>query len=157
MNDVPLSMLFSILALLIIFSGFFSSSETGMMSLNRYRLRHLVKNKHKGALRAARLLEKPDRLIGTILTGNNLVNFAAAALATIISQRLWPDNPDLAVFVNTILFTLVVLIFAELTPKTLAAIAPEKIAFPASAILAGLQWMLYPFVWFVNTIANALL
>jgi Mg2+/Co2+ transporter CorB len=150
-------MLFSILALLIIFSGFFSSSETGMMSLNRYRLRHLVKNKHKGALRAARLLEKPDRLIGTILTGNNLVNFAAAALATIISQRLWPDNPDLAVFVNTILFTLVVLIFAELTPKTLAAIAPEKIAFPASAILAGLQWMLYPFVWFVNTIANALL
>ena len=157
MNDVPLSMLFGILALLIIFSGFFSSSETGMMSLNRYRLRHLVKNKHKGALRAARLLEKPDRLIGTILTGNNLVNFAAAALATIISQRLWPDNPDLAVFVNTILFTLVVLIFAELTPKTLAAIAPEKIAFPASAILAGLQWMLYPFVWFVNTIANALL
>jgi len=157
LNDVPLSMLFSILALLIIFSGFFSSSETGMMSLNRYRLRHLVKNKHKGALRAARLLEKPDRLIGTILTGNNLVNFAAAALATIISQRLWPDNPDLAVFVNTILFTLVVLIFAELTPKTLAAIAPEKIAFPASAILAGLQWMLYPFVWFVNTIANALL
>ena len=125
MNDVPLSVLFSILAMLIVFSGFFSSSETGMMSLNRYRLRHLVKNKHKGAERAARLLDKPDRLIGTILTGNNLVNFAAAALATIISQRLWPDNPDLAVFVNTILFTLVVLIFAELTPKTLAAIAPD--------------------------------
>lgn len=157
MNDVPLSVLFSILALLIVFSGFFSSSETGMMSLNRYRLRHLVKNKHKGAQRAAKLLEKPDRLIGTILTGNNLVNFAAAALATIISQRLWPDNPDLAVFVNTILFTLVVLIFAELTPKTLAAIAPEKIAFPASRVLAGLQWLLYPFVWLVNTIANGLL
>ena len=103
------------------------------------------------------MLEKPDRLIGTILTGNNLVNFAAAALATIISQRLWPDNPDLAVFVNTILFTLVVLIFAELTPKTLAAIAPEKIAFPASRVLAGLQWLLYPFVWLVNTIANGLL
>ncbi|WP_189386303.1 HlyC/CorC family transporter [Bacterioplanes sanyensis] len=157
MNDVPLSVLFSILGLLIICSGFFSSSETGMMSLNRYRLRHLVKSKHRGAERAAALLEKPDRLIGTILTGNNLVNFAAAALATIISQRLWPDNPDLAVFVNTILFTLVVLIFAELTPKTLAAIAPEKIAFPAAPVLAGLQWMLYPFVWLVNTIANALL
>ncbi len=157
MNDVPLSVLFGILALLLVFSGFFSSSETGMMSLNRYRLRHLAKNDHKGAKRAAKLLEKPDRLIGTILTGNNLVNFAAAALATIISQRLWPDNPDLAVFVNTILFTLVVLIFAELTPKTLAAIAPEKIAFPASPVLAGLQWLLYPFVWFVNTIANALL
>lgn len=157
MNEVPLSVLFSILAVLIVFSGFFSSSETGMMSLNRYRLRHLVKNGHAGAGRAARLLEKPDRMIGTILTGNNLVNFAAAALATIISQRLWPDNPDLAVFVNTILFTLVVLIFAELTPKTLAAIAPETIAFPASRILLGLQWVLHPFVWFVNTIANALL
>ncbi|MFQ3172751.1 MAG: Mg2+/Co2+ transporter CorB, partial [Oleispira sp.] len=99
MNDVPLSILFGILFLLIILSGFFSSSETGMMSLNRYRLRHMAKNKHKGAMRAAKLLDKPDRLIGTILTGNNLVNFAAAALATIISQRLWPDNPDLAVFV----------------------------------------------------------
>lgn len=157
MNDVPLGILFGILTLLIIFSGFFSSSETGMMSLNRYRLRHMAKNKHKGALRASKMLEKPDRLIGTILTGNNLVNFAAAALATIISQRLWPNNPDLAVFVNTILFTLVVLIFAELTPKTLAAIHPEKVAFPASRILVVLQWLLMPFVWFVNTIANALL
>ncbi len=157
MNEVPLSMLFGILVVLIIFSGFFSSSETGMMSLNRYRLRHLAKNDHQGAKRASKLLDKPDRLIGTILTGNNLVNFAAAALATIISQRLWPDNPDLAVFVNTILFTLVVLIFAELTPKTLAAIAPEKIAFPASRILLGLQWALHPFVWFVNTIANGIL
>jgi len=157
LNEVPLSILFGILALLIVFSGFFSSSETGMMSLNRYRLRHLTKNKHKAATRASKLLEKPDRLIGTILTGNNLVNFAAAALATIISQRLWPDNPDLAVFVNTILFTLVVLIFAELTPKTLAAVHPEKVAFPASRILAVLQWLLLPFVWFVNTIANGLL
>ncbi|MEK9765933.1 MAG: CNNM domain-containing protein, partial [Thalassolituus sp.] len=93
MNDVPLSVLFGILALLIVMSGFFSSSETGMMSLNRYRLRHMAKNKHKAAMRSAKLLEKPDRMIGTILTGNNLVNFAAAALATIISQRLWPDNP----------------------------------------------------------------
>lgn len=157
MNEVPLSVLFGILVVLIICSGFFSSSETGMMSLNRYRLRHKAKGGHPGAIRAARLLDKPDRLIGTILTGNNLVNFAAAALATIISQRLWPDNPDLAVFVNTILFTLVVLIFAELTPKTLAAVAPETIAFPASRILLALQWLLHPFVWFVNTIANALL
>lgn len=157
MNEVPLSVLFSILAVLILFSGFFSSSETGMMSLNRYRLRHLARNNHQGARRAVKLLDKPDRLIGTILTGNNLVNFAAAALATIISQRLWPDNPDLAVFVNTILFTLIVLIFAELTPKTMAAIAPEKVAFPATRILLGLQWFLHPFVWFVNTIANGLL
>lgn len=157
MSDVPLSVLFGILTVLIFFSAFFSSSETGMMSLNRYRLRHLAKNKHKGAVRATKLLEKPDRLIGTILTGNNLVNFAAAALATIISQRLWPDNPDLAVFVNTILFTLVVLIFAEVTPKTLAAIRPERIAYPASRILIPLQTLLHPFVWFVGAIANGLL
>jgi Mg2+/Co2+ transporter CorB len=157
LNEVPLSVLFGILAVLLLFSAFFSSSETGMMSLNRYRLRHLAKNNHQGAKRAALLLDKPDRLIGTILTGNNLVNFAAAALATIISQRLWPDNPDLAVFVNTILFTLIVLICAELTPKTLAAMSPETIAFPASRILLGLQWLLHPFVWFVNTIANGLL
>lgn len=157
MNDIPISILLGILALLVILSGFFSSSETGMMSLNRYRLRHRVKNNDKTAKRVSNLLAKPDRLIGTILTGNNLVNFAAAALATIISQRLWPDNPDLAVFVNTILFTLIVLIFAELTPKTLAAIAPEKVAFPASYVLSALQWLLYPFVWFVNVIANSLI
>ncbi len=157
MSDVPLSVLFGILTVLILCSAFFSSSETGMISLNRYRLRHLAKNKHKGAVRATKLLEKPDRLIGTILTGNNLVNFAAAALATIISQRLWPDNPDLAVFVNTILFTLVVLIFAEVTPKTLAAIRPERIAYPASRILIPLQTLLHPFVWFVGAIANGLL
>lgn len=157
MNDIPISILLGILAVLVLLSGFFSSSETGMMSLNRYRLRHRVKSNDKSAKRVSKLLEKPDRLIGTILTGNNLVNFAAAALATIISQRLWPDNPDLAVFVNTIIFTLIVLIFAELTPKTLAAIAPEKIAFPASYVLSVLQWLLYPFVWFVNVIANNLI
>jgi Mg2+/Co2+ transporter CorB len=157
LNEVPLSVLFCILFFFILFSGFFSNSATNLMSLNHYRLRHLAKNNNKGAKRASALLDKPDRLIGTILTGNNLVNFAAAALATIISQRLWPDNPDLAVFVNTILFTLVVLIFAELTPKTLAALHPESIAFPASRVLRGLQWLLHPFVWFVNTIANAML
>lgn len=157
MNDIPLSILFLILALLVLISGFFSGSETGMLSLNRYRLRHQAKNNHKAAKRASELLGKPDRLIGTILTGNNLVNFAAAALATIISQRLWPQNPDLAVLVNTVLFTLIVLIFAELTPKTLAALYPEKVAFPASSVLVFMQWLLFPFVWLVNTIANALL
>ena len=157
MNDVPLSVLLGVLVLLIIMSGFFSSSETSMMSLNRYRLRHLAKGKNKGAIRSAKLLEKPDRLIGTILTGNNLVNFAAASLATIIIQRMFPDNPDLAVILNTIVFTFIILIFAELTPKTVAAIMPEKIAFPVSGILLGLQWALHPAVWFVNVIANGLL
>lgn len=157
MNDVPLSILFFILFLLVLLSGFFSSAETGMMALNRYRLRHLVKNKHKGAMRASRLLDRTDELIGVILTGNNLVNFAAAALATIIAQRLWPENPDLAVVMNTLVFTLIVLIFAELTPKRIAAAYPEKVAFPAAFILNLLRWPLKPFVWLVNAAANLLL
>jgi Mg2+/Co2+ transporter CorB len=157
LNEVPLSILFSILFLLVLLSGFFSSAETGMMALNRYRLRHLVKNKHKGAMRASKLLDRTDELIGIILTGNNLVNFAAAALATIIAQRLWPENPDLAVVMNTIVFTLVVLIFAELTPKRIAAAYPEKVAFPASLIINLLRWPLKPFVWLVNAAANLLL
>ena len=107
-------------------SAFFSSSETGMMSLNRYRLKHLRKQKHRGARRASKLLDRPDRLIGLILIGNNLVNMAASALATVIAIRLLGDA---GIVVATIVLTLVVLIFAEITPKTIAALYPEKIAF----------------------------
>ncbi|MDH3994847.1 MAG: CNNM domain-containing protein, partial [Gammaproteobacteria bacterium] len=89
MNDAPLGLLFSVLAALILLSGFFSSSETGMMSLNRYRLKHLQINNHKGAKRAGKLLDRPDRLIGLILIGNNLVNIFASAIATVIAIRLW--------------------------------------------------------------------
>ncbi|GAB5450494.1 MAG: HlyC/CorC family transporter [Halioglobus sp.] len=154
MNDAPLGLLFSILAALIVLSGFFSSSETGMMSLNRYRLKHLQKNQHRGALRAARLLERPDRLIGLILIGNNLVNILAASIATVIAIRLWGDA---GVVIASILLTLVLLVFAEITPKTIAALHPEKIAFPASLILKPLMWALYPVVVLVNTVTNGLL
>lgn len=157
MNDVPLSALFSILVALLICSAFFSSSETGMMALNRYRLRHLAKKGHKKAMRAAELLEKPDRLIGVILTGNNLVNFAAASISTILAQRIWHQNPELGITIMTILFTMVVLIFAELTPKTLAATHPEKVAFSVSYVLKILHYALAPFVMFVNAISNSLL
>ncbi|MEM6582878.1 MAG: CNNM domain-containing protein, partial [Pseudomonadota bacterium] len=129
MNEAPLGLLFSILAVLILLSAFFSSSETGMMALNRYRLKHLKKQKHRGALRAAKLLETPDRLIGLILIGNNLVNILASAIATVIAIRLWGDA---GIAIATITLTLVVLIFAEVTPKTIAAFNPEKVAFPAS-------------------------
>ena len=94
MSDIPLSVLFASLVFLIIFSAFFSSSETSMMSLNRYRLRHLTKQGHKGAKRSSALLERTDRLIGVILIGNNFVNIAAASIATIIAQRIWVDNPE---------------------------------------------------------------
>ena len=157
MSDIPLSLLFSALFFLIIFSAFFSSSETGMMSLNRYRLRHLSKQGHSGAKRASKLLARTDRLIGVILIGNNFVNIAAASIATIIAQRIWVDNPEFGVSMATVLLTLVILIFAEVTPKTIAANHPEKIAFPASILLKPLLFLLMPFVYVVNIITNFLI
>jgi Mg2+/Co2+ transporter CorB len=154
LNDAPLGLLFSVLAALIFFSAFFSSSETGMMSLNRYRLRHLQKNNHHGAVRAGKLLDKPDRLIGLILIGNNLVNILASAIATVIAIRLWGDA---GILIATVSLTLVVLIFAEITPKTIAALHPEAIAFPASFILLPLLKLMYPLVWMVSRITNGLL
>jgi len=124
------------------------------MSLNRYRLRHLVKQKHRGATRAAKLLQRPDRLIGVILIGNNFVNILASAIATMIALRLMGDA---GVAVATAVLTLVILIFAEVTPKTVAALKPEQVAFPASLILRPLLAILYPFVWVVNSICNSLL
>ena len=147
MDAIPTSMLFSILLFLILVSGFFSGSETGLMSLNRYRLRHLADKKNKGALRAFRLLQKPEKLIGLILLGNNFVNILASAIATIIGIRLLGEA---GILVATIILTIVVLIFAEVTPKTLAAMHPEKFALPATLILEPLLRLLYPFVWFVN-------
>jgi Mg2+/Co2+ transporter CorB len=154
LDDIPLSILFGVLLLLIILSGFFSSSETSMMALNRYRLKHLVKDRHRGAIMASNLLKRPDRLIGLILIGNNFVNIAASALATIIAIRLWGDA---GVAIATGLLTLVILIFSEVTPKTLAALHPERIAFPAAFILRPLLLVFYPLVWLVNFIANKLL
>jgi Mg2+/Co2+ transporter CorB len=154
LNDAPLGLLFSVLAALILFSAFFSSSETGMMSLNRYRLKHLLKNNHHGAKRAAKLLERPDRLIGLILIGNNLVNILASAIATVIAIRLWGDA---GILIATVSLTLVVLIFAEITPKTIAALHPEAVAFPASVILLPLQKIMSPLVWLVSRVTNGLL
>lgn len=154
MNEAPLGLLFSILAALIILSGFFSSSETGMMSLNRYRLKHLQKNQHKGSIRAGKLLERPDRLIGLILIGNNLVNVFASAITTVIAIRLWGDA---GIFIAGGVLTLVILVFAEITPKTIAALHPERVAFPASMILLPLLKILYPLVALMNSFTNALL
>lgn len=123
-----------------------------MMSLNRYRLRHLEKKHHHGAIRAAQLLRRPDRLIGVILIGNNLVNNFAAALTTLIAIRLYGES---SVWSASIILTLVVLVFAEVTPKTIAALHPEKVAFPFSWILKPLLYVLYPAVWLVNHISNA--
>jgi Mg2+/Co2+ transporter CorB len=154
LEHIPLSILVGVLVLLILLSGFFSGSETGLVSLNRYRLRHLSKENHRGALRAQRLLERPDRLIGLILLGNNFVNILASSIATIIALRLIGEA---GIAVAAGLLTLVILIFAEVAPKTLAVLHPERIAFPATLVLAPLLKILYPVVWLVNVIANGLL
>ncbi|MES1943693.1 hypothetical protein PC39_06249 [Salinisphaera sp. PC39] len=154
MNEIPLPYLFGALALLLVLSGFFSGSETGLMTLNRYRLQHLAKTGHGGARRASRLLERPDRLIGVILLGNNLVNIAASAVATVIGIRLYGD---LGVLGATVALTVIVLIFSEVTPKTLAALHPERIAFPASYVYGPLLRTFAPLVYVINWIANGIL
>ena len=124
------------------------------MSLNRYKLRHLAQTKHKAARRVEKLLARPDRLLGLILIGNNLVNILASAIATIVCIRLFGD---LGVAIATFGLTLVVLIFGEVTPKTLAAMFPERIAYPASWVLKGLMVPFAPLVWLINSITNLLL
>ncbi|MDX1434452.1 MAG: HlyC/CorC family transporter [Gammaproteobacteria bacterium] len=154
MSEVPLGVLFGALIILILLSAFFSGSETGMMALNRYRLRHLAKGNHKGAKRAAELLERPDRLIGLILIGNNFVNIVASMLAALIAWRLLGQTGlALAPFVLTV----VILVFAEVAPKTLAALHPERIAFPAAIILKPLLKLLYPVVATINWLSNGVL
>jgi Mg2+/Co2+ transporter CorB len=154
MEEIPLSSLYITLVLLIMLSGFFSSSETGLMAMNKYRLRHLANKGHRGARMAQKLLRKPDRLIGLILLGNNLVNILAASIATVIGIRLYGAS---GVWIASLVMTVVVLIFAEVAPKTVAAVHPERIAFPASFVLSGLLKVLYPLVWLVNFIANLIL
>jgi len=155
LDDTPLSLLIAALVLLILLSAFFSGSETGLMTLNRYRLRHLADRRHPGAMRAQRLLERQDRLIGLILLGNNFVNILASILMTLITLRIYNDAGF--VFAAGMLLTVVILLFAEVTPKTLAALHPERIAFPAAYVYTPLLKVMYPFVWVVNLIANGLL
>ncbi len=154
MDNIPLPYLYGLLVVLIILSGFFSGSETGLMTLNRYRLRHLQRSGHRGAKKAAELLERPDRLIGVILFGNNLVNISASAIVTLIGFRLYGD---LGVLIATILLTVVILLFSEVTPKTLAAIHPERIAFPAAYVYKPMLKIFYPAVFIINLLANGLL
>lgn len=154
MDDISTGLLFGILACLIIISGYFSGSETGMMSLNRYRLKHLSNQGHKGARRVEKLLDRPDRLIGLILIGNNLVNILASAIATILGMRLYGD---LGVAIATGALTLVVLVFAEVTPKTLAALYPERVSYASSLLLRILMKLLSPLVILVNFITNGFL
>jgi Mg2+/Co2+ transporter CorB len=153
LTELPVGLLLVLILLLTAVSAYFSGSETAMMALNRYRLRHLVKQKHRGARKANRLLRRPDRLLGVILIGNNLANFTAASLATVIGLRLFGDT---GVVLAPIVLTVFFLISAEVAPKTIAARAPERIAFASAHFLEPLLRVMYPGVIFINAIANAL-
>lgn len=154
MDSIPLGLLILLLILCLALSAFFSASETAMMSLNRYKLKHQADEGNKSAKRAHHLLKRPDRLIGTILLGNNFVNIAATSLGTVIGIRLYGD---LGVLYATITLTIAVLIFSEVAPKTYAALHAPRIALPVAGILAGLVRLFSPIVALINLIVRLIL
>ncbi|MGB5458112.1 MAG: HlyC/CorC family transporter [Gammaproteobacteria bacterium] len=154
MSDISTGTLFTILVALILLSGFFSGSETALMTLNRYRMKTLARKGHRGAKLARYLLKRPDRLLGLILLGNNFVNILASAIATLIAMRYYGEA---GIAIATGILTFVILVFAEVTPKTLAALKPDLFAYIAAYIYTPLQKIFYPLVWFVNLISNKML
>ncbi|CBJ82390.1 conserved hypothetical protein; putative membrane protein [Xenorhabdus bovienii str. Jollieti] len=154
MENVSTSTLIIILVIMVIISAYFSASETSMMTINRYRLRHLAKQGSRPARRVESLLRRPDRLISLILIGNNLINILASSLATIVGMRLYQDA---GVAIATGILTFVILVFAEVMPKTIAALYPEKVAFPSSFLLRPLEKIMLPLVWAFNKISLLLM
>ncbi|HMK86487.1 MAG TPA: HlyC/CorC family transporter [Steroidobacteraceae bacterium] len=154
MQHLSLGVLFSALAVLLILAAFFAGSETALMSLNRYRLRHKAKAGHRGARLAEALLAHPDRLIGLILLLSTVVNVVTPTLVGLITFRL---GGDYLVAVGVVALTFVILIFCEVAPKTFGAVHPERLAMPAAYVYAPLLWALYPFVWATNLLANGVL
>jgi len=154
LQDIPLPWLFALLVLLVVLSAFFSSTETALMSINRYRLRHRAREGSSGARLAEKLLETPDRLIGVILVCNNFVNSAAAAIVTIISLTLGGEG---SAAIGVGLFTVVLIIFGEVAPKTFGALYPERLALPAAFVYQVLLKLLYPIVVATNLLANGVL
>ncbi len=152
MEDNSLEYLFIALFVLILCSAFFSGSETAMLSLNRFRLRHLAKQRNRGAIRSIALLASPGRLIGVVLIGSTVINSLVATLATIIAIRIW-GNDDRYIYAASLLVTFLLLIFAEMTPKTIGAMYPESIAFPSSIILRWLLKAMHPLVWSMSAIS----
>jgi len=154
LEHVSTTTLIIILCVMVLVSAWFAGSETGMMTLNRYKLRHQVKNGNRAARRVEKLLRRPDRLLSLVLIGNNLVNILASALATIVGMRIHGDE---GVAIATGILTFVVLVFAEVLPKTVAALYPERVAFPSSLLLVPLQYIMLPLVWLLNTITRLLM
>lgn len=154
MEHISTTTLIVTLIIMVLVSAFFSGAETGMMTLNRYRLRHKAKQGNRAAQRVESLLRKPDRLISLVLIGNNLVNILASAIATIVGMRLYGN---VGVAIATGILTFVILVFSEVLPKTIAALYPEKVAYPFSVLLKPLQILMMPLVWLLNTITRLLM
>ena len=155
MDEIPLNTLLIAFVVLLVVSAFFSISETSMMALNRYRLRHLAKTGHRGARLTSQLLARTDKLLGVILLGNNLVNAAAAGIATTIALRYY-GHDEYAFIAATGIVTFFILVFSEITPKVIGATYPERIAFPAAYVLAPLLTLAYPVIWFINLFVRVL-
>ncbi len=154
MEDISLGLLIGVLTGLTLLGAFFSGAETGIVSLNRYKLRHLIKKNHRAAKLVDFLLTRPDRFFGVVLIGNNLANAATAAIAAIVMQRLYGST---GAAIATFVMTLITIVFAEIIPKMLGALYPERIAFPASFVLYPLLKVLYPLVWLTNVVSNGFL
>lgn len=156
MDSISTGTLFSVLAVLLLTSAFFSASETAMMAINRYRLRHAADSGVRGAMRAQALLDQTDKLLGVILLGNNLVNAASGTLSAVLAIRLFGDG-EMVLFIATLLLTFLILVFSEVTPKVLGASFPERVAYPATLLLTPLLRLAYPVVWFVNLFVQGIL
>jgi Mg2+/Co2+ transporter CorB len=156
LDEIPVQTLLIGLFVLLLVSGFFSIAETSMMALNRYRLRHLVSTGNRGAILAASLLDRTDRLLGVVLLGNNFVNALSAALFTVIMFRLFGEN-EWALWLGSAGVTFFILVFSEITPKIIGATYPERIALASSYVLSPLLKLAWPVVWFVNLFVQAIL
>ncbi|TAL63102.1 MAG: HlyC/CorC family transporter [Legionella sp.] len=152
--QLPVTTLLIILVLLVLLAAFFAATEIGMMSVNRYKLKYLVKKHHKQAIRVSQLLARPDRLLSVVLIGNTLANILGSMIATLIGQKLYGD---VGVVIATLLLTAIILIFGEMTPKTLAAIYPQQVAFLTSLPLKVFQWLFAPLVYAISFISNGIL
>jgi Mg2+/Co2+ transporter CorB len=156
MEEISIGQLVGTLVVLLVISGFFSIAETSMMAINRYRLKHMVNQGHGGAARVEELLRRTDKLLGAILIGNNLVNAAAATLASLIAVQFFGQG-KFAYAVSTLAISFLIIVFAEITPKVVGATYPERIAPALAYVLKPVQWVLQPGVWFVNLFVRPLL
>lgn len=154
MNEIELITQISLLLILLCLSAFFSGTETALMTVNRHRMRLLSQQGHSGAKRAEQLLKRPDRLIGVILLGNNFVNNLASSISTVVALHLWGES---GVTIAVAILTVILLIFSEVGPKTLAALHPEPLAFTSAYIYGPLLTIMYPLVWIINGVANTVL